>query len=66
VKITVNGQATEVPQGTSLGDLLRQLQINRQHVAVERNADLVPREHHDACVLSDGDQLEIVTLVGGG
>jgi sulfur carrier protein len=42
------------------------LQLNARHVAVEVNMALVPRESQNEHVLSDGDRLEIVTLVGGG
>jgi sulfur carrier protein len=34
--------------------------------AVERNRTLVRRADHATTVLTDGDVLEIVTLVGGG
>jgi sulfur carrier protein len=37
-----------------------------RYLAVERNFELVPRGNHAECVLHEGDQLEIVTLVGGG
>jgi sulfur carrier protein len=66
VTITINGRPQQVAQGTSLLELLEQLHLNRQQVAVELNTELVPREHHGQCVLSAGDRLEIVTLVGGG
>jgi sulfur carrier protein len=66
VSITINGQPQQVAQGTSLLELLEQLHVNRQQVAVELNAELIPRERHGRCLLSAGDRLEIVTLVGGG
>jgi thiamine biosynthesis protein ThiS len=55
-----------VSAGLTLAALLEQLQVNRQHVAVELNRELVPREQHAERQLADGDVLEIVTLVGGG
>jgi thiamine biosynthesis protein ThiS len=42
------------------------LEMQPRYLAVERNFELVPRTRHAHCVLKDGDQLEIVTLVGGG
>jgi thiamine biosynthesis protein ThiS len=45
---------------------LEELRLKPRNVAVERNRALVPRAQHAACVLETGDQLEIVTLVGGG
>lgn len=35
-------------------------------VAVERNGQIVPRTEFGAAVLTDGDELEIVSFVGGG
>ena len=35
-------------------------------VAVERNRDVVPQSRHAETVLAAGDELEVVTLVGGG
>ena len=66
MEITVNGKVHRVRAGISLLELLEQMQINRQQVAVERNTELIPRVAHADCVLAAGDRLEVVTLVGGG
>jgi thiamine biosynthesis protein ThiS len=66
VKIVMNGDPREVEPGTTVADLLASLEMQPRYLAVERNFELVPRASHSACVLHDGDQLEIVTLVGGG
>ena len=52
--------------GTTVADLLEQMQMQPRYVAVERNRELIPRAVHAECMLEDGDRLEIVTLVGGG
>ena len=66
MQITVNDEPRDVPDGTTLSDLLAALGRKAKFCAVERNRELVPRSEHAACVLAEGDQLEIVTLVGGG
>lgn len=66
MNITVNGETHDVPENSTLADLLKSLRINRQHVAVEVNAQLVAREQHEQHRLLPDDALEIVTLVGGG
>lgn len=33
---------------------------------MERNGEIVPRSQFGACMLQDGDRLEIVAAVGGG
>lgn len=64
--VSVNGDSQEVTENASVTDLLQLLELNSAHVAVEVNRELIPREQHQQYRLSAGDQLEIVTLVGGG
>ena len=66
MKILVNNAEKEVADNLSVFDLLNELKVNRHHVAVEINLDLVPREQHEEYRISEGDRIEIVTLVGGG
>jgi sulfur carrier protein len=66
VQITVNGNAREVAAGTSIATLLAELELPPPQVAVEVNLELIPRARHAQHQLAAGDQLEVVTLVGGG
>jgi thiamine biosynthesis protein ThiS len=66
VKIVMNGEPREVEVGTTVAGLIAVLEMQPRYLAVERNFELVPRTCHAECVLQEGDQLEIVTLVGGG
>ncbi len=49
-----------------MAQLLAAMELDNRHLAVECNLELVPRVAHPSKVLVEGDQLEIVTLVGGG
>lgn len=64
--VVINGEPQEIAAGTTIAGLLERLRLQPRHVAVERNRNLVPRSEHAACLVETGDQLEIVTLVGGG
>lgn len=66
LEIRVNGDLREVAPGSTVADLLKQLGMQPRFLAVERNSELVPRVRHQECQLQAGDQIEIVTLVGGG
>lgn len=66
VRILINGDWREVPFGTTLADLLKELKLADKPVAVERNLEVVPKSKHAETPLAEGDRLEIVTLVGGG
>ncbi len=66
ISIEVNGRQRRVAADCTLADLLGQLKLDARQVAVELNTQLVPRGEHAKQILHPGDQLEIVTLVGGG
>jgi sulfur carrier protein len=66
MQIFINGDQRTVPEGTTLAQLLAELGLQARHVAVELNLELVPRVQHEQHRLTDGDRLEVVTLVGGG
>jgi thiamine biosynthesis protein ThiS len=64
--IHLNGQAREVPDGLTLAALLDWLKLPGDRVAIERNLEIVPRDHWRETPLQGGDRLEVVHFVGGG
>lgn len=66
MKIQVNGEPVEVPEQFTVADLVKLLGKQPRYLAVERNRELVPRAQHSDCIIRADDQIEIVTLVGGG
>lgn len=66
MNITLNGAVRSLADGTTIAVLLAELELEPRTVAVELNRDIAPRELYSQQVLTDGDELEIVTLVGGG
>lgn len=66
MRVQVNGEEKEVSDGLSLVELLDALKVDRARVAVEVNAEVVRRARHAEVKLKGGDQVEIVTFVGGG
>ena len=66
VSLTVNGKPRELERETSLPQLLRLLDIDVRLVAVAVNGEVIPRRQHGGIVLRDGDEIEIVRMVGGG
>lgn len=63
---TVNGEAMELPRGTSVAGLLALMELDRRKVAVERNLEIVPRSLYESTLLDTRDAIEIVHFVGGG
>jgi len=66
MKLTVNGEAREVAAGSTVRQLLDDLQIPATRVAVELNLETVPRTDFAERTVQDGDAIEIVHFVGGG
>jgi thiamine biosynthesis protein ThiS len=66
IEIVLNGERRAVPRGTRVDQLVALLELTPEQVAVERNRRLVRRAEHAATTLEAGDQIEVVTLVGGG
>lgn len=64
--VTVNGEAHELDDGTTVAALVARFNLAPPRVAVEVNEDLVPRRNYETTALKDGDRVEIVTFVGGG
>lgn len=66
INVKVNGENRPGTAGTYLPDFLQQLGINPQLVAVEYNGEILHRQFWATTTVQEGDQLEIVTIVGGG
>lgn len=66
MNITVNGEAIDIAEGSTVAGLLEHLQLHHERVAVEVNLDIVPKAAYGGHGLSDGDRIEIVHFVGGG
>ena len=66
MRISVNGEEKDVPEGLTVRGLVELLGLTDGPVAVERNREVVPRVEHVTTALHPLDVLEIVHLVGGG
>jgi sulfur carrier protein len=66
IRIELNGEAREVPEGASVADMLGLLGLAAPKVAVERNLEIVPRSAWGTTRLAAGDRLEVVHFIGGG
>jgi len=65
MKLTVNGESREVPDGETVRALVLRYNLTPEKVAVELNRRLLRTDKYDTA-LKEGDEVEIVTFVGGG
>jgi sulfur carrier protein len=62
----INGDKKSCADSLSLAELIEQLGMKGDRVAVELNREIVSRSQWPETTLKDGDHLEIVHFVGGG
>jgi thiamine biosynthesis protein ThiS len=66
MKVTINGESREIPDGFSVAELLAHLGMPGERVAIERNLDILPRARWQETQVQANDRFEIVHFVGGG
>ena len=66
MRIQVNGEPREVEENISLPQLLGDLSLKAEQIAIELNQRVVRRAHWDTTLLEADDKIEIVHFVGGG
>ncbi len=66
MRLVINGKDQTFADSLTLAQLIEQLGMKSDRVAVELNREIVPRAQWAETALKDGDKLEIVHFVGGG
>jgi sulfur carrier protein len=66
MRLVINGKEQTFENPLTLSQLVEQLGMKGDRVAVELNREIVSRAQWPETSLNDGDQLEIVHFVGGG
>lgn len=64
--IHLNGKSYVVtPEVETVQHLLEHLKLSNRILIVEKNQEILQKEHYDAPIM-DRDQIEIIHFVGGG
>lgn len=66
IQIHVNGEARVWRSGATVADLLQELEIKTERVAVELNLEILDRTAFALRPLKNGDRVEILSFIGGG
>jgi sulfur carrier protein len=67
LQVHINGETRELSHNQLLlAELVRELALAPQRIAVEVNKRIVRRDEWDQTTINDGDRIEIVHFVGGG
>ena len=63
--VRINGEEQKVT-GITVMQFLTENGYDIRRVAVELNEDILPKTQYESTLLQDGDNVEIVSFVGGG
>ncbi len=66
IEIMLNGEAHSLPVGKNVQDLIDQLELTGQALAVAVNRQVVPRASWQQKIIQVNDRVEIVRAIGGG
>ncbi|RKS74606.1 sulfur carrier protein [Actinomadura pelletieri DSM 43383] len=66
MKVIVNGEPRELPDGASVADAVASVTTAGSGVAAAVNDEVIRRSAWEATPLRDADRLEVLTAVQGG
>jgi sulfur carrier protein len=64
--VRINGKEIDTCEGLTLGKFLRDKEIAVEKIVVEYNLNVLSREFFDSTLIKNGDNIEILSFVGGG
>ncbi len=66
MNIQLNGEGYKTKVASTVKDLLDELDILPERVAVEVNLKILKKTEYPECNIKEGDKIEVVSFVGGG
>jgi len=66
MQITINGEKRELSGNLTISEMLENLALPAERIAVELNRQVVRKKDWASVKLNDADKIEIIHFVGGG
>ena len=66
MQITINGEKRELSENLTINEMLENLALPAERIAVELNRKVVRKKDWASIILNDADKIEIIHFVGGG
>jgi len=66
MNIIVNGEELNIPENSTISQLLQKLEVSSKVMAVAINMEIVKKDKWDTYKIKEGDKLELLHFVGGG
>ncbi len=66
MKVFINGETKEISDEFNLSELLENLSLPSERIAIELNKEVVRKRDWENVKIADADRIEIIHFVGGG
>jgi len=66
MRVLVNGETKEIPNEVNLSELLKNLSLPSERIAIELNKEVIRKRDWENVKVADADKIEIIHFVGGG
>jgi thiamine biosynthesis protein ThiS len=66
IKISLNGKVKQIAENSKLQNLINDLKIPIQKVAIELNQEILDKKKLKKIKIKNNDKIEIVHFIGGG
>ncbi len=66
MQVKINGTLDEIPDNSSITDVLTARKIPGDTVIIALNDEIIKRENWESWKLNSNDKLEIIRIMGGG
>lgn len=66
MEIIVNGETKKIENELNLRELLENLELPTERIAIELNKEVVRKKDWETVKIADRDKIEIIHFVGGG
>lgn len=66
MKVFINGETQEISGEVNLSELLKNLSLPQERIAVELNKEVVRKKDWENITISEADKIEVIHFVGGG
>jgi thiamine biosynthesis protein ThiS len=66
MRVTINGFIEELPEGSTIGEVIARNQEFEVHMIVELNHRFIHQKDFDTMMLEEGDILELIHAAFGG
>jgi thiamine biosynthesis protein ThiS len=66
MQVTINGEKRELAANLSISEMLKNLELPSERVAIELNKQVVRKKDWENIKVNDADKIEVIHFVGGG